>query len=354
MNTPVYKSFDPHGAASVPTLPEVRGFAERGILTALVLDANVCLDLATLESGATSRERLESLRSVLMSIALSGADVIPGYGIYELSTSPRDWTVDRSKLDSLTAAVSRVLGLATETLSSTRSFKRWLKSTPYGSPNSERRAASTKRDTNGGPRETEPFFEEFRPLLKLLYACSLKMRLLARDGLSHQTAMRSLTSYCHWLSDELNVLAILPLQAAFAVFGGDSNARKLLRIDSKIDERTAAWSSAWDIFHVQMLHHMSIHPVLSDRCRPIFITRDGACNKIFSRTRLRGAVLGLTPGNVNLVEIDYDYPHLEALRPRLDVLLRDTALQRLSHLTDGPKADVDHLDHVIATLESAM
>jgi hypothetical protein len=82
----LYTYIDSTGPTRLPNRTQVvRLASEDGTITTLVLDANVCLDLTGLGRQRPRTREQEEARCLVQQVAESGVDVLPGFGLAELS-----------------------------------------------------------------------------------------------------------------------------------------------------------------------------------------------------------------------------------------------------------------------------
>jgi hypothetical protein len=195
-------------------------------------------------------------------------------------------------------------------------------------------------------------FDPLVPLLQVFYASLLKVTTLSNDGLGRADAVRNVRDYLRWATEELGCVAALPLQAAVAIFGGDSLARKLIGAGAHDSTTRQVWSGAWDVFHVHQLYHATLTEIGGLPHYPVFVTRDRACCDVFSRSRLLGAIRFDAGRQPQLVGISSDYPHYASAQDEVAELFKNTALSRVEGFVDGNRMTQTHLDTAIYRLES--
>ncbi len=327
----MYTYVDSKGPTKIPGRSEVVRLASgEGVLTALVIDANVCLDLAGLSTGNLVPLMRDEVQQFVRAIAASGADVLPGFGLAELCLDRKTWTLDAAKLESLERNISLAIDSAPG------------------------RAAQRMQDS--AAEEIEPVdVEMFRPyvlLLQIFYASLLKLSLIGMQGLSSNTAISNLQAFLRWMSDDLGCVSTLPLQAAVAMFGGDSLARRLIGVGRRDHALSSVWGGAWDAFYVYQLYHATLFQIGGVPHYPVFVTKDRACYDVFSRLSLQGAIRFDEQRSPFLIGVASDYPHYEGKQEQVAQLFKTTALSRIEKLVDGERMGQAHLDATILRLES--
>ncbi len=327
----MYTYVDSKGPTKIPSRSEVVRLASgKGVLTALVVDANVCLDLAGLSRGNLPPCMRDEVQQFVQDIAASGADVLPGFGLAELCLDRKTWTLDAAKLESLERNISLAIDSAPG------------------------RAAERMQDSAAA--EIEPvdveMFRPYVPLLQIFYASLLKVSLIGTQGLSGNRAISNIQAFLRWMSDDLGCVSALPLQAAVAIFGGDSLARRLIGVGRQAHALPAVWGGAWDVFYVHQLYRTTLFQIGGVPHYPVFVTKDRACYEVFSRSRLQGAIRFDERRSPFLIGVASDYPHYEGKQEQVEQLFKTTALSRVQKLVDGERMEQAHLDATIFRLES--
>ncbi len=105
----VYFYVDADGERNFPSADAVQQDAERGIHTILVLDANVCLELATYAQGQKDAKKDFDARHFLLSVELAKLDVAPLLGCMELAAHKNCDSIDLAKFSQLATNVNRAL-----------------------------------------------------------------------------------------------------------------------------------------------------------------------------------------------------------------------------------------------------
>ena len=133
----------------------------------------------------------------------------------------------------------------------------------------------------------------------------------------------------------MGLFTVLPLQVAFALFGGDNESRKLLNVKKGKEVRQVVWGAAWDMLYVFVVQqHASLLPIDGIAHRPVLVTGDKACYIIASRCRLRGAIKSneriLTP----FVQVSAEYPHFRSCQAEIQALLQSLRRSQVKRVTD--------------------
>ena len=111
-----FSYFDIQGECNFPSPDFIRSNAQQGIVTALVLDANICLNLSNYARGQKDPVKESMLRQFLLAIELVSVDVVPYFGCLELASTRGSDQLDTDKLTSITSNVARALTQSKESL----------------------------------------------------------------------------------------------------------------------------------------------------------------------------------------------------------------------------------------------
>lgn len=82
-----FSYFDIKGECNFPSPDFIRSNAQQGIVTALVLDANICLNLSNYARGQKDPVKESMFRQFLLAIELVSVDVVPYFGCLELAST---------------------------------------------------------------------------------------------------------------------------------------------------------------------------------------------------------------------------------------------------------------------------
>jgi len=324
----------PRGPAALPSLATVLRDAGRGTVNAIMLDANLCLDLALFAEGRLTEPLRTEIATFLERLTITGVDTLPGFGLAELSLQRHEWTIDDRRLRSLEAAISHSLELpATE-------IQRFLGA-----------EARSFRVSDEPPLEVGLVV----PLLKLFYLCTLKMHAIARKGLSRDRAFPAVVEYLEWAMGDLDVNVVLSLQVALALFGGDSQARRFLALANSNASSAPLWGAAWDMLHFHQLIQGTVEGIEKRPHRLYLATRDQAAFTMLSKVVFVGKAV--VPDNTTrqMFGIRTEFPHFAHQQQDLAQLLAQ-------HRVGVPRKrenleqwrNVARLDALIGSLEEGL
>ena len=303
INTDRYYFMSITGSEIIPSNTSVLDNAKNGIVTLIQFDSNVCLNLVAFVQNRSSQERtiVSKNQHLLTTLKDSEVDVHFAFPIYELCLDRNTFTIDREKYQSLANGVWEAIHLGIEDI--------------Y-------RADYTHKNIEA-PKDK--IFENIAPLsmfFKIFYASFLKIILISRSGISKDKAVDNMIVLVKWLDEKLDFNSSFVLQAAYAVFGGDTQARKLLGID-KSDYKKCAWGAAADAWLVFMSQVGTLGKLTAHQQNCIFVTADRGLFSVFTKNPPR-AVLSIN-NKIPLCahEVDCDYPHFNNASPKKIELLNN-------------------------------
>lgn len=329
--------FDRTGECNFPSSDLIRANARQGVVTALVLDANICLNLSNYSRGQKDPDKESTFRQFLLAVELVNVDVVPYFGCLELASSRGSDLLDTDKLLSITSNVARALAQTEESLAM------------GGSAPTKIRDTLTLDDTS---------ISEVRPLLRYAYCCFLKIFEIRSHGFLKDRAVKNFIAFFDWC-ESMNCQIALISQAALALFGGASDANKLLSPRKGKSPLDAAWGAAWDIWHCWMVqNYLPTLPVDGLSQHPIFVTDDAAAAYIAKLCVPRALILDSGQPFLSASAVDYDFPFYADKRERLNELLkeRNSARSRrvLTSMLEGAKVDNSQIEEEIERLEKSI
>ncbi|GHU22730.1 hypothetical protein FACS189497_12180 [Betaproteobacteria bacterium] len=224
-------------------------------MTALILDANICLNLSNYARGKTNSDKESMFRQFLLAVELVKVDVVPYFGCLELASVRGSDQVDTDKLTSIASNVARALAQSEESLA-------------WGHQVSSKIANELSL--------TDKSLSAAFPMLRYAYCCFLKIFEIRARGFLKDRAVKHFIEFFDWCED-MRCQVPLILQAAFALFGGAKEAEKLLSLRKGKKPLDAAWGAAWDIWHCWMTqNYWPTQLVDGWQQHSIFVTNDAA------------------------------------------------------------------------------
>jgi hypothetical protein len=111
-----FSYFDLKGECNFPSTDLIHSNARQGIVTALVLDANICLNLSNYARGQKDPIKESMFRQFLLAVEMVKVDVVPYFGCLELASTRGSHQLDTGKLSSIASNVARALAQSEESL----------------------------------------------------------------------------------------------------------------------------------------------------------------------------------------------------------------------------------------------
>ncbi|MDQ0965847.1 hypothetical protein QFZ20_001250 [Flavobacterium sp. W4I14] len=197
-------------------------------------------------------------------------------------------------------------------------------------------------------------FEYLFPLQLISYVTLLKIySLCKKNNPSKENVIKNLKLFLHWSGKHLNASMASEIQLAIRIFGGDSRFRKMIALDKKEEHPDdifrILWGTAWDLFHMRMVHFNAIN-TSADQVM-YFITQDVNLYTLFKTCQLRGAISNSGQPITSFVSYDVEIQYKDAnmVKDINDIL---TAFMRERSLLNSIEpVDIKLLEHLRTTLE---
>lgn len=166
--------------------------------------------------------------------------------------------------------------------------------------------------------------------LNIYYAALLKIRELAKANLGREFAEKNILNFVEWMVDDLNIVLGPEFSLALQIFGGNSDFRSMLKLDSNKEiALKAIWGSAWDLFHVRAsCNSRQLSEIVGRTVYPIFITNDSNLFTLSSPSvgfyaKLNSTKLVITENNV------YPPHYTNLFMERLNIKMQEIAEDRI-------------------------
>ena len=146
------------------------------------------------------------------------------------------------------------------------------------------------------------------------YCCLLKIRLLAKKGLTKSHAFENIKAFFNWMKDDLDMGMGAEYKLALSILGGQTKFRKMIALDSKTsDIRKILMATAWDLFNAKNASNsFRFFKLFGENVYPIFMTNDNNLFELF-----RGSSLTFIKDGGKHLESsflhnsEFEYPHLD-------------------------------------------
>lgn len=296
-----FSYFDVKGECSFPSPDLIWSNARQGIVTALVLDANICLNLSNYALGQKDPVNESMFRQFLLAIEMVKVDVVPYFGCLELASTRNSDQLDTDKLSSITSNVARALAQSEESLA---------------------RGHQVIVQAADELKMTDKSLSEAFPMLRYAYCCFLKIFEIRSRGFLKDRAVKNFIEFFDWC-EAMECHVGLISQAAFALFGGAQQADKLLVAGKNKSSLDAAWGAAWDIWHCWMVqNYLPTLPINGLPQHSIFVTDDAAAAFVAGQCMPRATFLNAGEPFLSASVVSYDFPFYLDKRERLNEQLR--------------------------------
>ncbi|MDX1253480.1 MAG: hypothetical protein IDH49_14765 [Gammaproteobacteria bacterium] len=332
-----FSYFDQKGECVFPSSDLIRANAHQGIVTALILDANICLNLANYARGQKDPDKESMVRQFLLAVELTKVDVVPYFGCLELASTRGSDQLDQAKLSSIASNVAHALAQSEESLA-------W--------------GHQTRPRIDDDLKLTDKSLSVTYPMLRYAYCCFLKIFEIRSRGHLKDRAVKHFIEFFDWC-ENMRCHVGLVSQASFALFGGAKEADKLLSLRDGKTPLDAAWGAAWDIWHCWMVqNYFPTLPVDGFSQHSILVTDDAAAAYIAGQCLPRAMFLNGGTPLLSASVLSYDFPFYVDKRERLNELLRARDSRRFMRMIDDVcnanefdhapvQAEIEQLEYVI-------
>ena len=266
------------GKLSPPNSEQVKNADSKGIPFQLILDNNICIHVSDLYRPSLDKIKKTKANNFLNYCGVSHISILP-LGLVERSSEPGTLDFNTEKLAKYE-----------------NDF--WRKLQNYSD--------------NNGLSSAIPDITPLKTILYPIYAYLLKIKLILLEREPSQANLRKNITDLYDFSQQLGINLTLPLQLAFAVFGGHSKSQKL--INKKEEVLKGLWGATWDLYYVQFIHQYNGIRELNN-CKPqlILVTDDNACSTIGDLAKVSSFIDYGDGGSLyHNVEVSSDFPHFES------------------------------------------
>ncbi len=274
ISLPTFFVLTSEGESILPDSIQQEIACSRGKETVLYLDANMCFDVLSYFNGSGLRdEKIANVETLIFFCQHNKISVVPKFGAMELSSSRELKTLDLSKYQDI---VNKITYAFDKPLGHSVNLKEW--NPPYTVEVNEMDILT---------------FNAFYPLILISYVTLLKLYIICKENNPRESNIRqNLIRFCDWCEYELNASMASEILLATKIVGGVSELRRMVDLDKKStsakDVLQTIWGTAWDFFHMRMLHLSDISPDIDHKT--YFITQDKNIFSLFKSCNLEGAV----------------------------------------------------------------
>lgn len=292
-----YSCFSEKGESKLPEFSEVVSILQSDIEPIIFLDSCVCLHIIKIVDYGKSAINIDFSKIIALKEYLSNKPIkiSPFFGLMELCL--KDDFFDRDKLRDFKHRIDFFEKIPL------KEFKKFK----Y---NFDKDYFIIKDIESDLPNP----FEAFQPSLMNSYCALLKIRSLAKNSLKSETAEKNISTFFDWMADVLNSVRAVEYKLALNVFGGNSEYRKMIGLDSNIkDVKKKLMGTCWDIFHSKTTSNsFRLFELLGKNIAPYFLTSDANLFNIFKNFSLQLVKDGEGKFTSSFIlTSDFSYPHLK-------------------------------------------
>ncbi len=300
------------------------------------LDANLCLDIADYFNNklpASSRLRI-NVETLILFCQQHSIEIVPKFGAMELCKENLQ-QLNLSKYQDFVNKITYVFDTP------------FNKDTQFDKLAFNYYTEVTRMDIEA--------LEKFFPLLFLSYISLLKIYVLCKkNNPGKHNVLKNLKLFLHWCGKYLNTSMASEILLAIKIFGGDSKFRKMINLDKKGNVNyilASLWGTAWDFFHMRMVHFWAINSGVDYDL--YLITRDTNMFTLFKTCQLHGALSAFGSPIASFVSHDIDISYKEEfILEGIKEILDEFSLKRSINKNLSDQLDINLLYSLKAKLEA--
>lgn len=325
-----YSCFSEKGQTHLPETNELLTIIQSGVEPKIFIDSCVCLHIIKVVDYGKKATNIDFSKILSLKQYLHNRPVTisPFWGLMELCL--KDGNFDKDKFRDFTHRIDFFEKIP---LKEFRKFK-------Y---NFDRDYLILKDIS----RDLQNPYEAFEPSLMSSYCALLKIRSIAKAGLTKDSAETNINLFLDWMAKDLDSVRAVEYKLALNIFGGNSVYRKMIGLDCKVNEvKKKLLGTSWDIFHSKTTsNRFRLFKMLSKNFSPYFLTSDA---NLFNLFRNFGLTL-IKDGGDNftssfLLNSDFSYPHLaNDFIDRQNKKMMNIFVDRRNHKNEFDKTKVSNL-----------
>jgi len=186
------------------------------------------------------------------------------------------------------------------------------------------------------------------------YTHLLYIEQLAKQRPGKAAAVENVATYIDWANNRLKNVSGHCLQVALDVFGGTSQAARLLAMNSSKPQESRAWNAAWDLVHAYAMHYETTRPLRGTMKRAFLATRDRALSYVAQRCVVAVYVKDSPAGDTTLVCYRIDQPFLSPHKSRIEGMIREMFEAQRSRIERGDVVTRKEMARMRDTLERGL
>ena len=333
-NIKMYSCFSEQGETILPNSNELHAIINTGFEPNIFLDSCVCLHIIKVIDYGKKSTNIDLNKIIRLKEYLHGhpIKITPFFGLIELCT--KDGQLDKGKLEDFKNRIDFFEQLP---LKYFRKFN-------YN----YRENYLIIKDLGNLPN----IYPAIEPQLKNTYCALLKIRSLALRNVTKSAAVSNINNFFDWMINDLNIIRGTEYQLALNIFGGGTEFRKMIGLDSYgTNAKKKLNGSTWDIFHGKNASNsFRLFEMLGRNFKPYFLTSDANLFKIISQISLtlikdgRENFMSSYISNSKFVFPNYDATFLAQQNEKMIKTFVDRRNQKYEF-------DADKVDKMIKELE---
>ncbi|WP_367867580.1 hypothetical protein [Pedobacter sp. WC2423] len=331
-----YNCFTEKGQSDLPDNEFIKDCFQKGIEPVIYLDSCVCLHIIRVIDHRRSAENVDFSKIIALKEYIDkhpDIKISPFFAFLELCT--KNGAIDKEKFQDFKLRIDFFEQIPLKVF---RKFKYDFHRDIFVFRNIA--------DILGNPLEVVD------QVVNNSYCTLLKVRSLALNGLTKNMAEDNLSLLTDWMINSLNIFRGSEYKLAMHIFGGNTEFRKMIGMDSKgANVKKKLIGTAWDMFHTKFTaNSFRLSEILQRNIYSFFLTSDNNLFKIFENLSLEV----IKDGGDDFVSSfimtsDFSYPHLdESFIDRNNEKLFEIFLDRRNQQYIYDKVKVDKM---IAELE---
>ncbi len=331
-----YGCFSEQGECNLPDIEEINSIIDRGLTPTIFADSCVCIHIIKLIDHKKNAKNVDFIKILMLKEYLTKhlIKLDPFFGILELSI--RNTNLDEEKLKDFYYRIDFFSQLPI------KSFRKL-------DFDFHRNYFLVKEIGSGLPN----IYKALEPSLKNSFCALLKIRSLALKNLSKNSAENNIDIFLNWMIHELGIIRGPEYKLAMNIFGGNTNYRKMIGLDSSYDvAKKFMQATAWDIYHAKhTANSFRISQLLEKNIMPYFITNDSNLFDLMRRLSLTFIKDGGSEYSTSFIHMsDFYVPHFSPdFVARQNKKMIEIFTERTQHTYEF---DLERVNQLIIKLET--
>lgn len=293
----LYSCFSEKGQTNLPEINELLSIIKSGIEPKIFIDSCVCLHIIKVVDYGKKATNIDISKILSLKEYLHNKPIkiSPFFGLLELCL--KDETFDKNKFRDFKHRIDFIEQI---------SFKEFRKF-KYDFERDYFIIKDISLDFSNP-------YEEVESSLKNSYCALLKIRSIAKTGLTKDHTETNINSFLNRMAKDLDSIRAVEYKLALNIFGGNSIYRKMIGLDCKASEvKKKLIGTSWDIFHAKTTSNsFRLYKMLNKNISPYFLTSDANLFNLFKHFSLTLIKDGGNNFNSSFIlNSEFSIPHLE-------------------------------------------